>query len=365
MKDTGNNMTSNYSKGKLVFPRDEGDKDTLYDWWFLTSHFVTKSEKKFTYTVVYFGTDPTYYARQISLTDESAKKYFVQVRKGPFLSKKGLFNIVYTNSDGDHDHWRQIDGKLFQYRLFAEIRGYNALNVTLTANKPPLVHGNGGLMHMGTAGESFYYSQTNLSLNGTFTHDGITEQVSGMAWIDRQWGDWKEGHDEWEWFALQLNDNTEIMLYLFYDVKSGRRNTPCLSIMFGDGTSLDLSSEKEFSLQALDYWEADENFKQRMGALFLKRLFSSGWRFRIPRCNIDLFIIPVIKNQRLRTWEGSCYVQGTHNGTIINCVGTVELTHLYCEPYPVRRAKTLLRMFILEVLNLFHLKYDFQGHHSV
>ena len=43
-------------------------------------------------------------------------------------------------------------------------------------------------------------------------------KVTGEAWMDHQWGDfatYQEGG--WDWFAVQLDDGTDVMLYLIRD----------------------------------------------------------------------------------------------------------------------------------------------------
>ena len=229
-----------YSKGRIVFPTDEGDKDTPFDWWYITLHFITETGRKFSYTVVYIS-KPEYCNRQTSITDELKRTYFWEKMKGNFISKKSLLNLTYWNKNGDRDYWRQKNGVLFSYTLFTEIGNRFRLNITLTANKPPLVHGDEGIIEMGNGGKSFYYSLTNLALSGTFTCDGITETIQGVAWIDRQWGSWDtKGYDGWEWFALQLNDNTEIMLYLFFDFLKENKLDQALKYNVYDGTSVNL-----------------------------------------------------------------------------------------------------------------------------
>ena len=196
---------------------------------------------------------------------------------------------------------------------------------------------------MGIGGSSYYYSQTNLTLNGTFTHNGIVESVNGIAWIDRQWGDWTRNYAGWEWFALQLDDNTEIMLYLFYDFKTEKRINCALSIMFADGTSTSLFSEKDFKLQPLGFleWKPEKSLKQLLlGGLFFKRYFSCAWRLKVPKYKIDITIIPTLNEQRVESlWEGSCYVKGTHNNAVVKAIGTVELTFFFGEPYALRLVK--------------------------
>jgi len=323
---------SAYSKGKITFPEDEGYKGTKNEWWYLTSHFFTKTGENYTYTIAYVidqsiknddnGSMQCY--RYVSITEESTKRYFGQFLIGNFTSEEDLLNLTYMNSNGDQDYWREET--LFEYTLYTEVSGIYALNVSLSANKYPLINGNEGIIPMGYGGDSYYYSLTNLSLNGTFRHEGIIEEVSGIAWIDRQWGNWEvSGYDGWEWFALQLSDNTEIMLFIFFDPETKERipGGSIGSIIFNNGSSRYLSDE-EFLLQNLDYWTLEYQY------IFIKKCFSSGWRLTIPEYNIDLTIIPTSKNQvTWGIWEGSCYLNGTHNNVTIEGIGTVELTHYY------------------------------------
>lgn len=335
-----------FSEGKLVFPRDEGRKDTLFDWWYLTAHLVSESEKRYDYTLAYISRNSSTMTRQTSITDEQNKTYYGQLIDGSFSSKKRSLTLKYLNSAGDKDSWYQKEIGLFKYWLHTEIHDLFDLTINLSANKPPIVHGPQGIIQMGRGGPSFYYSQTNLALEGTFTHDGIKEHVNGIAWIDRQWGSWNEkGYGGWEWFAIQLNDNVEIMLYLFYDIETGTRLTPFLSVALDDGTVFRASNTSEFSLDYLSFWKIPNcsffEAVKKCGHTY----FSSGWRLIIPKCNIHLIITPSIPNQMVgaTSWEGSCSVKGKRNGTAINGVATVELTHRFGARSPLRWVGSVMK----------------------
>ena len=342
------------SLGKIVFPRDEGDKNTPFDWWYLTCHFTTETKKRFSYTVVYIRDGPDSCIRQTSITYESKGTFFSEIMPGDFVSKKNMLNLSYQNKQGDKDSWCQKSKSLFSYNLFTEIHNRFRLNICLTSNKPPMVHGNDGLISMGNGGDSFYYSLTNLSLNGTFTFDGATETIQGVAWIDRQWGFWNtKGYDGWEWFALQLNDNTEIMLYLFYDFLKDTMFCPTLSILFNDGVFVNLKGQKEFNLKNLNYLEVkNQGLTGYLQNKLAKSYFSNGWRLKIYKYDIDLTILPMVKNQRIvqGSWEGSCSIVGKHAGVRINCVSTVELTHLYVYPFQVKLIRNLFSRLMLPIL---------------
>jgi predicted secreted hydrolase len=317
-----------YSEGALHFPTDEGSHGTNFEWWYITSHFTTRKGNRYTCTVAY--TNPYYLEntmhcdRLVSITDETNKRYFGQLLVGNFTSQARSLNLTYKNQNGDYDYWFQKESELFNYSLSVEVKEVFSLNATLSANKPPLLQGGNGVIPMGYGGNSYYYSQTNLSLNGIFDNivNNTTEEISGVAWIDHQWGNWSsDGYDGWEWFAIQLNDTSEIMVGSFFDPVTRERipESVFASILFNDGSTY-YSENGDVTLVNLDYFELQET----------KRTYSSGWRITIKRFNIELTIIPTVRDQTAgHIWEGSCYVTGKYNNTIADGICTAELTHNY------------------------------------
>ena len=52
-----------------------------------------------------------------------------------------------------------------------------------------------------------------MSAAGELTLDGERLQVEGIAWFDHQWGDFVSvGGGGWDWFAINLDDGTDITL---------------------------------------------------------------------------------------------------------------------------------------------------------
>ena len=64
-----------------------------------------------------------------------------------------------------------------------------------------------------------------LAVHGALRVDGAQSDVSGTAWMDREWSTsaLSAGVVGWEWFGVQLSDDRELMLYrlLQTDGKSG------------------------------------------------------------------------------------------------------------------------------------------------
>jgi predicted secreted hydrolase len=156
---------------------------------------------------------------------------------------------------------------------------------------------------------------------GTVQVGGESFAVTGLAWMDREWSTSSLSASQvgWDWFALQLADGHDLMLYRL------RRN---------DGTADPASSGTwigpagksrplrlaDFRLEDLDAWTSPGS-----GARYPSR-----WRIRIPAERLDLEVRPLLPDQELEVsflyWEGAVEVRGTRDGRPVTGRGYVELT---------------------------------------
>ena len=92
--------------------------------------------------------------------------------------------------------------------------------------KPAALNGHEGVgVSFKDHGEaSRYFSYTRMAAEGDITWRGETEHFRGAAWMDREFGTWTTTDDQkgWDWFSLQLEDDTELMVYHIRD----RARTP-------------------------------------------------------------------------------------------------------------------------------------------
>jgi predicted secreted hydrolase len=110
-----------------------------------------------------------------------------------------------------------VEGDEKNHQIQVNDRG-TRLNLRLTLLRPAVLHGQHGLSQKGE-GEgraSYYYSLTRMKTEGELTIDGKREKVRGLTWMDHEFGSNQLREDQvgWDWFSLQLDDQTEIMLYL-------------------------------------------------------------------------------------------------------------------------------------------------------
>src|SRR5207244_13223270 len=85
-----------------------------------------------------------------------------------------------------------------------------AIHLRLAPEKPPVIHGNAGVSRKGEGpGESsHYYLLTRLRTEGSLTYEGKTRVVSGLSWMDHEFGSNQLGESRmgWYWFSVQLWD---------------------------------------------------------------------------------------------------------------------------------------------------------------
>jgi predicted secreted hydrolase len=198
-----------------------------------------------------------------------------------------------------------------------------ALDLRLTALGPPVPHGDRGLSRKGAApgDASFYYSIPRLATEGTVEVGGRTLPVSGLSWLDREWSTSALGPDQegWDWFALQLSDGRDLMLYRLRRRGGGLDPVSSGTLIEPDGRARHLDAAA-VEVAAAGRWRSP-----RSGATY-----PSGWRLRVPAADLEVALEPLLLDQELdvgfRYWEGAVEARGVSAGRPVTGRGYVELT---------------------------------------
>ena len=86
----------------------------------------------------------------------------------------------------------------------------------LEADHPLVLQGDGGYSRKSQREQaSYYYSQPFFKARGNLTIDDKSVEVSGHAWMDREWSSQPLAPDQkgWDWFALHFAGGEKLMLY--------------------------------------------------------------------------------------------------------------------------------------------------------
>ena len=164
-----------------------------------------------------------------------------------------------------------------------------------------------------------------MAVSGMLIDHNQALQVTGEAWMDHQWGNFLTlGGAGWDWFSIQLGDDTEIMLYLIRDV-TGRIASTYIGYIGPQDQSY-LLPASALKVTVLDHWRSPVT-----GANY-----PSGWRlqFNSPRLQAELALVPELRDQELVVsqstgnsyWEGAVSIQGQSAGRSVQGEGYVELT---------------------------------------
>ena len=233
------------------------------------------------------------------------------------------------------DGWR-FDGvaglgeeRLPTFHIRASQGGFG-IDLQIAAQKPLVLQGDGGLSQKGAepGSASYYYALTRLAATGNVQWDGRLVKVSGEAWLDREWSTslLEAGQVGWDWFALQLEDGTDLMVYRMRTEQAGRTGVDPRShgaLVDPEGNKVNLALG-DFSIQDLSTWTSP-----RSGATY-----PSSWRISAvhPESGepLELEVTPLVPDQELEVsvlyWEGAVTARGTFGGRAVSAKGYAELT---------------------------------------
>ena len=315
----------------IRFPQDEGAHNDLTEWWYYTGHMnATDPSGKphhYGFELVVFqvlrSDLPPVYAAHFAISDVTRGEFHFDQRR---LTQPEAVIPNGTSTQGIDVHlgnW-SIRGVNGLDHLSAEMQNYG-MRLDLSGLKPAILHNGNGLITYGLGGFSYYYSRTRMALSGTIVDHGQALPVTGEAWMDHQWGNFLTlGGGGWDWFSIQLDNNTEMMLYFIRNAAGQTISTYASYI--NSAANDHLLPASALHVTVLDHWKSPIT-----GAVY-----PSGWQLEIhdPQLQASLTLIPELKNQELVVyqstgnsyWEGAVSIQGQSNGRAVRGEGYVELT---------------------------------------
>ena len=327
------------------FPRDHGaHPEYQIEWWYYTGNLHTDDGKAFGYQLTFFRFALTpqmperashfatnqVYMGHFAITDATKGEYFCFERRS-----RGAGGLAGATGDPTYkvwlEDWSATETEPGVMRLhvpstsdFIEMEPQIGLSLNLRQTRSPILQGDRGLSQKGPelGNATYYYSLVGLETTGEVTINGEMLTVSGISWMDHEFGTsfLGEGFVGWDWFSLQLEDSTTLMLYcLRRPDQSCDPQTFEGTIVHPDGQQLRIGT-KDFTLTSTRHWRSPES-----GATY-----PSGWQITFPELNISLQVEPLIPNQEFRAsftyWEGAVQVSGQIDGAAVSGQGYVELT---------------------------------------
>ena len=322
---------------RFEFPRDFFSHPCFKtEWWYFTGNLTASDGHRFGLELTFFreAVDNPYpnpsrwrvedlYLAHFAVSDLDRKKFFYTER----LSRAGIGLAGADQERGqiwNGDWFAELSGGTWR---LAAAEGGNQIRLEMQSRKSPVLQGNNGLSQKasGAGNASYYYSLTRLETSGRLQLDGVSYQVTGWSWMDREFFSYTMEPDQtgWDWVSLQMEDGTELMLYQFRRAGGARDPYSSGSFIDRDGRVTPLESQ-DFQMQPLQQWRSP-----RSGARY-----PIAWRILSPRLGLDAEISAAFPDQELLTrettgltyWEGSILLRGSRNGIPLRGRGYLEMT---------------------------------------
>ena len=339
----GDTVQSGFKKalhpGVLEFPRDHGAHPGFRnEWWYLTGNLADSDNRRFGFQFTVFRNALTPYAAEnpskwatnqiylahLAVTDAAGNRYYSDERfaRGA-LGLAGATSAPFKVWLGD---W-QVQAEpgcpaCFNLRLTASSQAFR-LDLALHNRKSMVLHGDAGLSaKSNTPGNaSYYYSYPRLGVRGVVGIDGRDYMVEGDSWFDHEWSTSYLERDQvgWDWFSVQLSDQTELMLFLLRHREDANKDFVYGTHIDAQGTSTQLD-RSGFVIEALSNWSSPSSAV----------VYPSGWTITVVDYGLTLELLPLTNAQELnhsfRYWEGAVQARGSRHDEEVTGYGYVELT---------------------------------------
>ena len=318
------------------FPRDHGPHHGFRnEWWYITGNLDAENGDPFGFHLTFFrvalapgfsgdeafrGSD--WATRHIwmghgAITDVAARRHVSEERFA--REAAGLAGASEPADSVWLEDWSLsgLGGEVWRLTMGS---GTYALELELTPLRQPVLQGDAGLSQKGRepGNASFYYSLPRIVAEGTIRDGQTTRAVTGQAWLDREWSTSALDAEQigWDWFALQLDDGTDIMYY---------------QLRLRDGSADPLSKGRWMPRDAPDRLLRPEDVDlapRRIATMPSGRRYPVAWMLSLPEFGRELSIEAVLDRQEMDSfipyWEGAVDVRGPDGRRVGR--GFVEMT---------------------------------------
>lgn len=317
------------SSKPLTLPKADGSlPENPVQWWYWTLHLATPDGRRFgseltffAFTVesllgqemrnelqkkglwekliVHFLDRYGFQLGQCALTDLQNGSYYhtplLALGMPPVL--KDRYSMTFTFPEKNYAKAEGGDGHDHVVVQFPEWQ----LDITMINDNetdPPALHYGGYRHNYSVGGYTYYYSRPRMNAQGTLVVGGEKLPVTGTAWFDRQYGDLNDVvHQGWQWFAIQLNDGTNVMLFDILNVHGEEYG----AIM--RGAQYTQLGPNDFTVDALSHWTSPHS----------GIVYPASWKLTFA--GQEYMITPTVADQEFTEpapfptyWEGDCAV---------------------------------------------------------
>ncbi|VTU25729.1 putative secreted hydrolase [Variovorax sp. PBS-H4] len=207
----------------LSLPSDDAPHGSAMEWWYYSGILRAETGQGYAVHMVVFVANGLvkHTVMHAALTDlQTGKRYVSQSRTGGTPARSVAYGFDFrqegwqvTASPSFHVLQANFDGASIAFDL--------GVSGPVVAHRAPGSE-TPGLLDFGNSGISYYYSRPRMPARGSIAIAGKSVPVSGELWFDHQWGEFDVLTLGWNWFALHLDDGSDLMVYELFDM-DGRK----------------------------------------------------------------------------------------------------------------------------------------------
>ncbi len=327
---------------RYAFPRDHFDHPNFRtEWWYYTGNLFTAERRRFGFELTFFRvgvereTPPAstwdfdqLYLAHLALSDIEAGRFHRAER----LNRAGPGTAGVSVAEGRiwNGNWSVKWPRESDSPETGELRAVSqefSAALRLKPRKPPVIHGQDGVMVKSHDGEnaSHYVSLTRLGTEGTLRLGGEPVDVTGTAWMDHEFFSREMGQGQvgWDWLSMQLDDETELMLYRIRASDGQGRD-------FLAGTYVDAAGRtRHLAGSDIAFHPGKTWTSQETGARY-----PIEWTIEVPSLALNLECRTPLVSQEIVTerglgpnyWEGAVDYRGSAADKAVAGVGYLEMT---------------------------------------
>jgi predicted secreted hydrolase len=317
------------------FPRDHFDHPEYQtEWWYCTGNLKSADGHRFGFELTFFrqaiardADQSTWhihdlYLAHLALSDLDGHRFYHDERLN--RSGPGIAGIDQSTGTIWNGNW-QVHLTEARQALRGVSENFE-IQLNLIPAKPPVIHGRDGISQKaaGAGHASHYISFSRLLTSGSIELNGTRYTVEGTSWMDHEF--FSEPVDTnqrgWDWLSLQLDDNTEVMLYRLRHKDGSVDPYSSGSYIDAQGHCIFLTSADFTLTPAGRTWTSAKT----------KGTYPIQWHIAIPKLGLGMDIATLLASQELpggigpSYWEGAIVIAGRGRSGPFQGVGYLEMT---------------------------------------
>ncbi len=321
----------------LKFPQDLGPHDEYQtEWWYYTGNLEADSGREFGYQLTFFRRALTPDAALVEDASDwrSNQIYFSHFTISDIENQKFYPHERFSRQSAQLsgaqaapyrvwlENWSATELEPGKVHLVADADDV-ALDLVLDETLPPVLQGDWGYSKKGPepGNASYYYSIVQQQAKGTITVADEAFEVSGLTWKDHEYSTsaLSPGTVGWDWFSLQLDDGSALMLYGLRLENGEIADVSAGTYVSADGQTQSID-HTDWQIDVLNTWRSPTS----------NAAYPAQWHIEIPKLALVLDGKSLMANQELNIsttyWEGAVGFEGTVANRPVNAKGYVEMT---------------------------------------